>query len=203
MGSWGFQNGCSPQKAPKRAQGGLLFKPLTVTARLVRPAMYLLAIVNFTSRRCHAEFFDLKNPKDPQPHYIILPKPEQLFSSTHRAITTITPPASLFQVSNNPPRLATASSKPLHRRSDHQLFLSKPPSFSRSLSHRIVYKLFSHPVTEFRHPRIQKHSIASCHASSCDTLRPPSDPRKTFPERGVPPLPAAPASRPDETPNKA
>jgi hypothetical protein len=41
--------------------------------------MYLLALVNFSKCRCHAEFFHLKNPKDPQPHYIILPKLRQLF----------------------------------------------------------------------------------------------------------------------------
>ncbi|KAL7959660.1 hypothetical protein V8C34DRAFT_105542 [Trichoderma compactum] len=64
-------------------------------------------------------------PQEPQRSTTSLhnsPQTQTAFSSTHRAITAITPPASLFQVSNNPPRLATASSKPLHRRSDHQLF---------------------------------------------------------------------------------
>ncbi|KAL7793267.1 hypothetical protein V8C43DRAFT_41449 [Trichoderma afarasin] len=89
--------------------------------------MYLLALVNSPTVDVTQNSSTFKNPKDPQPHYIILPKPEQLFSSTHRAIIAIPPPASLFQVSNNPLRLATASSKPLHRRSDHQLFSANPP----------------------------------------------------------------------------
>lgn len=114
----------APQRPPKRAQGGLL---QAANARLVRPAMYLLALVNFANRRCHAEFFYLQEPQRSTTSLHNSPQTRTAFSSTHRAITVISPPASLFQVSSNPPRLATASSKPLHRRSDHQLFSANPP----------------------------------------------------------------------------
>lgn len=89
-------------------------------------------VVNFTNCRCHAEFFHLKdtsNRPQLQPHNS--PRPPNQPPTRH--IAHYPPPSSnrirsrvFLSESKHHRRLATAASKPLHRRSDRHLFLRIP-----------------------------------------------------------------------------
>ncbi|QYT05624.1 hypothetical protein H0G86_012512 [Trichoderma simmonsii] len=77
--------------------------------------MYLLALVNSPTVDVTQNSSTFKNPKDPQPHYIILPKPEQLFRR---------------HIAQSPPSLR------LHRSSKYPtiLLVSRPPPRSPSIA---------------------------------------------------------------------
>lgn len=151
--------------------------------------MYLLALVNFSKCRCHAEFFDLKNPKDPQPHYIILPNFEQLFLQNIAQY----PSSLLSYLSHQHPAFVSLSRPSLRNPSVAVALASffKPPlplslPFA-SQNLQISTSLPRVPSTALERTEIR--IIALCHAPSSDASRLPPDPRKSFPERGVPPPP--------------
>lgn len=145
---------------PRKSKGRASVQPLTVTRNrwLGTAGMYLLALVNFSKCRCHAEFFDLKNPKDPQPHYIILPNFEQLFFKTSRNIRHHYSHISTISIQPSSPsrdRLFETPPSPLHSPA-----FSRAPSLSRSLSHRKIYN-FPRPYQEFRAPPLSAPRYAS------------------------------------------